>query len=222
MTWKKLMIGLSNGKWVLILIRANKSRKSFSVKSERSTQPPLVFNNNNNNNVSQTLSQEYLGFILYFKLTFEDYLNNVLAKVNKAVGLLGKLRNLLPRTRLITIYKAFIRPHLDYGNVLYFQTFNNSFKEKLESVQYNACLALTRAIRGTSKENIYQELGLESLRDRRWCGKFCLFYKILENENPKYLFNLISTRRLLYSTRIIRNIPLLNTKHKFFKNSFFP
>ena len=64
---------------------------------------------------------------------------------------------------LITIYKAFIRPHLEFGDVLYDQAFNNSLKEKLESFQYNACLALTGAIRGTSKEKIYQELELESL-----------------------------------------------------------
>ena len=136
----------------------------FTRKLKRSTHPALVFDNNN---VSQTFSQKRLGVILDFKLTFEEHLNNVLAKVNKAVGLLRKLRNILPRTTLITIYKAFIRPHLDYGDVLYDQAFNNSFKEKLESIQYNACLALTGAIRGTSKEKIYQELGLESLRDRR-------------------------------------------------------
>ena len=132
----------------------------FSRKSKRSTHSPLVFSNNN---VSQTYSQKHLGVILDFKLTFEEHLNNVLAKVNKAVGLLRKLRNILPRTTLVTIYKAFIRPHLDYGDVLYDQAFNNSFKEKLESFQYNACLALTGAIRGMSKEKIYQELGLESL-----------------------------------------------------------
>ena len=93
-----------------------------------------------------------MGVILDFKLTFEEQLNNVLAKVNKAIGFLRKLRNSLPRTTLITVYKAFIQPHVDYGDVLYDQAFNNLFKEKLESIQYNACLALTRAIRGTSKE----------------------------------------------------------------------
>ena len=190
----------------------------FSHKSKRSTHPPLVFNNNN---VSQTFSQKQLGVILNFKLTFEEHLNNVLAKVNKAVSLLRKLRNILPRTTLITIYKAFIWSHLDYGDVLYDQAFNNSFKEKLESFQYNAYLALTGAIRGTSKEKIYQELGLESLRYRRWYRKLCLFYKILENKNPKYLFSLIPTRRSLSSARNIHNIPLVNTKHNFFKNSFF-
>ena len=93
-----------------------------------------------------------MDVILGLKLTFEEHLNNVLAKVNRAVGLLLKLRNLLPRTTLITIYKAFIRPYLDYGDLLYHEAFNNSFKEKLKSIQYNSCLALTGPIRGTSKE----------------------------------------------------------------------
>ena len=77
--------------------------------------------------------------MLDFKLTFEEHLNNLLAKVNKAVGLLRKLPNILPRTKLITIYQAFIRPNLDYGGALYYQAVNNSIKEKLESFQYNAC-----------------------------------------------------------------------------------
>ena len=149
----------------------------FSRKSKRSTDPSLVFNNNN---VYKTFSQKHLGVTLDFKLTFEEHLNNVLAKVNKAVGLLRKLRNILPRTTLITIYKTFIPPDKDSGDVLYDQASNNSFIEKLESIQYNACLALTGAIRSTSKEKIYQELGLESLRDRCWCRKLCLFYKILK------------------------------------------
>ena len=101
----------------------------FSRKSKRSTHPPLVFNTNN---VFQTYSQKHPSVIVDFKLTFKEHLNNVLAKVNKAVGLLRKLCNILPRTTHITIYKAFIRPHLDYGDVLYDQV---SFKEKLEFFQ---------------------------------------------------------------------------------------
>ena len=58
----------------------------------RSIPPPLAFNYNN---VSQTFSQKHLGFILDFKLTYEEHLNNVLTKVNKAVDLLRKFRNIL-------------------------------------------------------------------------------------------------------------------------------
>ena len=44
------------------------------------------------------------------------------------------------------------------------QMFNNSVHRKLESVQYNAALAITGAMRGSSREKNYQELGFESLQ----------------------------------------------------------
>ena len=137
----------------------------------------------NNNNVSQVNSQKHLEVILDVKLTFEEHLKYVFNK-NKTIGLLRKLSNLLPRQALVIIYKAFVRPYLDYGDVLYDQVFNNSFPARIESIEYNACLAITGAIRGTSREKIYQELGLESLQLRRWYRKLCLFYKAFKGEHP--------------------------------------
>ena len=64
----------------------------------------------------------------------------------------------------MTIYKVFVRPNQDYGDVIYDEGYNKTFHQKLESVQYNVCLALSGAIRGSSREKIYQELGLESLQ----------------------------------------------------------
>ena len=69
-------------------------------------------------------------------------------KVNKTVSLSRKIQNKLPRVPLITIYKSFIRPHLDYIDILYDQTFN-SFHERLESIEYNAALAITGTVRGS-------------------------------------------------------------------------
>ena len=71
---------------------------------------------------------------------------------------------MLPRITLVTIYKAFVRPYLDYGDILYDKAFVNSFHDRLEVIQYNTCLAIMGAIRGLSREKLYQELGLESLR----------------------------------------------------------
>ena len=103
----------------------------FSRKIKSNIHPPLAFNNNI---VSQANSQKHLGITLDFKLTFEEHLLNVFKKVNKTIGFLHKLQNLLPRTT-ITIYKAIARPHLDYGYILYDQAFNSSFRHRLESVQ---------------------------------------------------------------------------------------
>ena len=145
-------------------------------------------------------------------------------KINKTISLLRKLQNNLPRTPLIAIYKSFIRLHLDYRDILYDQAFNNSFHERLKSIQYNAVLAITGAIRGSSREKFYQELGFESHQQRQWYRKLCLFYKIIKKKkkSPKYLFELMPTARQRYMTRCKKSIPLLNVKHDYFKSSFFP
>ena len=143
-------------------------------------------------------------------------------KISKTLGLLRKLHNLLPRSALITIYKAFVRPHLDYGDIPYDQAYNMPFHHKLESIQYNACLAITGAIRGTSKEKLYQELGLESPQLRRWYRKLGMFYKIYKKKSPQYLFKLIPEKTHAYVTRNVDNIPCFKIRHNFFKNSFFP
>ena len=69
------------------------------------------------------------------KLNFQEHLNNVLSKVNKTIGLLRKLEAFLTRQSLVTVYEAFIRLHLDYGDIIYDQTYNESFHQKIESVQ---------------------------------------------------------------------------------------
>ena len=93
----------------------------------------------------------------------------------------------------------------------------------IESIQYYAAIAITGAIRGTSSEKLYQELGLESLRSRRWLRKLCLFYKIYKNKSP-YLYKLIPDRVKFYSTRSsqIDNLSSIKTRSNFFWNSFFP
>ena len=69
----------------------------FSLKIKKLLHPSLVFNNNN---VLQASSQKHLGVTLDVKETFDEHL-------------LCKFQNLLSRSILITIYRAFARPHLD-------------------------------------------------------------------------------------------------------------
>ena len=108
----------------------------FRRKLNKDYHPHLAFNNNN----------------------VTEHLKIILNKVNKTVELLRKLHNILLKPALLTIYKRFIRSHLDYGDLIYDQAYNISFHQKLELLQYNACLGITGAIRGTSREKLYEEL----------------------------------------------------------------
>ena len=93
----------------------------------------------------------------------------------RLIGPSYKLHITLPRLSLLTIYKSFIRPHLDYGDVIYDQAYTASFHQKIESVQYNSALAITGAIRRTSKGKLYQELGLETFVKKKMAREPVLF-----------------------------------------------
>ena len=127
----------------------------FSRKSKKISHPLSFFNNIQ---VSQSQSQKHLGITLDEQLRLCKNLKMMASKINKTIGLLQKMQNLLPRSALITIYKAFVRPHLNYGDIIYGESYNGSFHHKLDLFQYNACLEITGVIRGTSKEKFYQEI----------------------------------------------------------------
>ena len=187
----------------------------FSRKRSVSSHPPLTFNNIP---VARTNSQKHLGMQLDKKLNFEEQLKKVESNVNKTIGIIRKLQNILPRSALLTIYKSLIRPHLDYGDIIYDKAFNESFHAKLESLQYDTTLAITGAIRWSSTEKIYEELDLES---RRWYRKMIFLYKLLKSESPSYLFNTIPNSNTQRQTRNAGNIPCFVVKYDYFKNSFF-
>ena len=70
-----------------------------------------------------------------------------------------KLSLNLSRNSLLTIYKTFVRPILNYADIIYDKPLAESFKDKLERVQYNAALVITVTVKGTSRDRIYRELG---------------------------------------------------------------
>ena len=133
-----------------------------------------------------------------------------------------KLQTLLNRQSLLTIYEAFIRPHLDYCDIIYNKIFNEFWHKKLDSAQYNAALAIAGAIRGTNTVRLYQELGLE-LQNRRKLGRLTLFCKTYNDQSPLYLYNSIpaKTSGNYYPLRNIKEIPTIKVNYRFFENSFF-
>ena len=156
----------------------------FSHKRDNVSYPSLVFNDNK---VQLANSQKYLGLILDSKLDFNEHIDNKINKRNKVIGIMKRFSFILSRKSLLTINKSFVRTNLDYADIIYDKPFNESFKRKIEMVQYKAALVITGAIKGTSRDRLYQELGLESLADRRWSRRLFFLHKIIQGLLPSYI-----------------------------------
>ena len=140
----------------------------FSKKKTTSLHPVAYFDNTL---VKSTQIHKHLGMMLDSSMSYEHHIKSILNKVNRTIGLLRMFKLILPRHSLITIYETFIRPHLDYGDVIYDRVFNESFHQRLESIQYNAAITITGTIRGTSSEghhssscHIFKNLILKFIR----------------------------------------------------------
>ena len=99
----------------------------LSRKVNPDAHPKLTFNGNQ---VQQCLSQKHLGLILDNKLDFNKHLDEKINKCNKIIGMMKKLSTSVSRQSLLTIYKSFVRPILDYGDIIYSKPHKGSFIEK--------------------------------------------------------------------------------------------
>ena len=136
----------------------------------------------------------------------------------KGVSLLKYLSKYVARNALDLSYKLYVRPHLDYGDVIYHNQRDDLMK-LIEQVQYKAALVVTGCWQGTSRLKLYDELGWESLADRRWGRRMTLYYKIRNGLTPAYLFEHVPAEAPRALRKFVPKAPISRTQR--YDNSFF-
>ena len=193
----------------------------FSKKQhEKDNYPPLNFNGDN---VQTAISQEHLGLVLDSKLDFNEHISNKINKCNKIIVIMKKLSLFLLR-KILQTYKSFVRPNLDDADIILDKPFNESFKTKIEMIQYRAALVTTGAIKGTLRDRLDQEIGLESPADRRSSRKIFFLHKIMNGLLPSYLQSYLSHYNYgEYQTRSAcqNKMKTLSGRTKAFNSSFY-
>ena len=88
----------------------------FSRKRSETDHPVILFNNIP---VKEVNEHKHLGIILDSKLSFAPHIKTAISKTRKGIGLLKYLSKYLPRHTLNELYKLYVRPHLDNGDIIY-------------------------------------------------------------------------------------------------------
>ena len=190
----------------------------FSCKNKQPVHPELNFNRIP---VAREPFTKHLGVYLDSRLNFSKHVKEQVLKASKGVSLLKFLSRYVDRNVLDLSYKLYVRPHLDYGDVI-FHNQRMDLMSLIERVQYKAALIVTGCWQGTSRDKLYDELGWESLSDRRWARRLSIFYKIKNGLTPSYLCDHIPKRNIIDISLRNRSIvaPLARTER--YENSFFP
>ena len=187
----------------------------LSRKTKKTSHPSLRFNNSI---VLQTPYQKQRGMFLDARLIYYSIIIIIIiilitiialliitTKISKTIELLQKLQNILSRPLLMTIYKAFVRPHLEYGDITYDETCNKNSIRNLEIF----------------KRKLLPRIRLGIPPTLMLVQKTSFILKMLKGSKLVFIFNLIPTKSLDYNTKNTDKITLFHTKHNFSKFIFF-
>ena len=195
----------------------------FSRKRAKPYHPPVLMENKP---IIEDSSHKHLGIIFSNDCTWHEHLENVKAKAWKRINIMRKLKFKLDRKSLQITYFSFIRPLLEYANVVWDNCTQYEANE-LEQIQHEAARIATGATKLVSINSLFLETGWETLALRRDKQKLQLFYKMyMYNEfTPDYLPSLIPPHIANTTTCQLRNAENLQTVHansQLFFNSFLP
>ena len=178
----------------------------FSNKNNKADPPLVTFNGIP---VKRDIETKHLGILLDSKLTCKSHLegtNGRLPKTRQGLGLMRQLKRWTSPSVLETVYKAYVRAHPDYGDILFHtddltkhSVWNveatDNLLRKVETIQYDAARIITGAWFGSDKKDLYRELGWEELNNRRIMRKLSILHETYYYHTPSYLDDVVNEVR---------------------------
>jgi len=183
--------------------------------------PPLSFNNHI---LEDAESHKHLGIELNTTLTWKQHTESIALTTNKKINILSHLSKVLDRKTLSIMYTSFIRPSLEYGNIIWCNCTDNE-SDTLEAIQRRAARIITGGIIRTNTISLYLECGIETLQERRNRNVLLFFHRIVNGNVPDYLHELRppgTMDRQRYNLRQQHNYTVPRCRLAKYKNSFFP
>ena len=212
-------------RWAAIwLVTFNPSKNEsllISRKINKPIHPPLYMQNVQ---IQEVSSHKHLGLYFSNDCSWHQHIDYIKQKAWFRIHIMRKLKFKLDRKSLETIYLTFIRPLLEYGDVIW-DNCTQYEKNELDKIQNEAARITTGTTKLVSLDNLYKEVGWQTLHRRRQDHKITLFYKMFNQLTPVYLSSLIPQQVNAISHHNLRNsndIHTIRSNTSLFHNSFLP
>ena len=174
--------------------------------------------------INEVETHKHLGLTFTHNLCWDQHIDDIVSKASKKLFILRKLKFVLDRLSLQKIYFTFIRPVLEYADVIWDGSSINS-KHRLERIHTEAARIVTGATKLASSSSVLKEAGWETLQTRRTKHKLMKFHSMFHCSTPSYLSNLVPHRAFDVhgrNTRNNQNLSAIPCRTQKYQNSFLP
>ena len=167
---------------------------------------------------------KHLGIYFSNDGSWHKHIDYIKEKAWTRINIMRRLKYVLDRKSLEIIYTTFIRPILQYADVIWDNCCDYE-KRELEKIQIETARVASGTTKLISIQNLYKEIGWETLEKRRINHNLILFYKIYNNLTPDYLSSLVPSsvnERSRYNLRNANDVQTINARTALYFNSFLP
>ena len=176
--------------------------------------------------IKSVQEHKHLGIVLSHNLRWNAHIDDIVNRCSKKVNMMKAFKYELDRKSLETIYLSFIRPTIEYGDILYAGTYESDLC-KLDRIQVDAMRIVTGATERSNIALLYEELCWPLLESRRQVHCLSMMFKIVNGLAPQYLCDLISPRVNIPEGRNLRStkndlLPIPFTRTESFRRSYIP
>ena len=178
----------------------------------------------NNTPIQEVFEHKHLGLIFDTSCQWKSHIDYILEKASNKLKLLRALKFQIDRKSLQTMYFSFIRPVIEYSDIVW-DNCTQTLKEKLEKINIEAARIVTGATKLTSLKLLYKESGWPTLEKRREEHKLLQYFKMVKSLTPEYLSSLVPEQHHNihnYNTRNAQDYVHLRTHSTHYYNSFLP
>ena len=171
-----------------------------------------------NHQISEVDSHKHLGLYFSHDCTWHQHINHITIRACARINIMRKLKFKLDRKSLETIYTAFIKPLIEYGDIIW-DYCSQYQKDELDKIQDEAARITTGATRLISLSTLSKEIGWESLEKRR------TNYLLTHNLAPLYLSSLVPStvsNMSRYNLRNSNDLQTIDARTTLYYNSPLP
>jgi hypothetical protein len=165
--------------------------------------PDLTFQNQT---IDRVKSHKHLGLVLSSDLTWTEHINLISAKATRLLNYMTPLKMKLDRLTLQRAYFSFIRPIIEYGDVVWdIAKTDDTTLDKLEKINANAARLVCGATARCHRANLYEENKWEYLTDRRRNHRLTVYYKMTYGLAPAFLLHILPPKVADRTSHNLRN-----------------
>ena len=170
------------------LVKFNPAKSEAIVISSKINKPYHLPLKMNDQPIKEVTSHKHLGIFFSNDGTWHEHIDYITSKAWTRINIMHKLKFVIDRQSLEIIYTSFIRPVLEYADVVW-DNWTQYEINALEKIQIEAARIATGTTKLASLEMLYQETGWEPLEKIRYKHKLFLFYQMDTGVSPNYLFS---------------------------------